>query len=299
MKNILKYLPFVAALALVSCVKDAPSKSEVEAGFDKFTGTMPTVTIASSVSSVDALAGTATVDVTFAGLSDQLDSLSVGILSDTDPTFSNPSFVKCENPVNGTLSLKAKVSANKHYYIRGVAAFDKGTSYSNVIEVDVPDIPFYAKIAGYKFTCPKVTSGAYGDEYENVSLLVELEEGSTEQCRVWGIEIYYNSKYKYGQSTASVLNSAVGTIDNDKCTITIPAYSYISMASSSAYYYTAGFDPPTLDEAQSYEDIVITWDESTASLNIPNGWCTLKVSKETGKSSIDDAYNGGISFIRQ
>jgi hypothetical protein len=298
MKNILKYMPLVAALALVSCVKDAPSKSEVEAGFDKFTGTMPTVTIASSVSSVDALAGTATVEVTFAGLSDELDSLSIGVLSDTDPTFANASYTKCAKPANGTMTLKAKVSANKHYYLRGVAAFNKGTSYSDVIEVDVPDIPFYAKVDGGKFTCAKVTSGAYGDEYDKMSLLVSVFGEKNDSCRVWGLEIYYNYK-GYGQTTKSTMNSAIGLIDNEKSTITIPAYSYLYMATSSAYYYTVGLDAPTYDDAQNFTDMVLTWNENAAALDVKNGWCTLKVAKDTGKSSLDDAYNGGISFIKQ
>ncbi len=301
MKKIVKYLPLIAVLALASCTKDAPSKSEVEEGFSKFEGTMPEVTISSTVSEINALAGYAVVDVTYSGLSqDGLSNLSVGVLSDTDPTFINAEFTKVSSPADGTVKVKAKVSANKLCYIRGVVAFDGGTSYSDVIEVKVPDIPFYAKVAGHKFTCATVTSGAYGDEYNNVSILVELEGDSTEECRVWGMEVYYNSKGGYGQNTASTLNSALGVIDNENSTITIPAYSYLYLATASNYYFISGLDAPTYDEASSYgEDIVLTWDEDKGALNIENGWVTITKSKSTGKAGLDDAYNGGISFVRK
>ena len=300
MKKTVKYLPLIAALALASCAKDAPSKSEVEAGFSKFEGTMPEVTISSVVGEIDALAGYATVEVTYSGLSqDGLSNLSVGVLSDTDPTFLNASFTKVESPADGAVSVKAKVSANKICYIKGVVAFDGGTSYSDVLEVKTPDVPLYAKVDGYKFTCPAITSGAYGDEYENISILVELEGDSTEECRIWGMEVYYNSK-GYGRTTASSFGSAVGVIDNEKGTITIPAFSYLNMQNGAAYYFITGLDAPTFGEMSSYsEDIVMTWDESTGSLNIKNGWVTVVRDKSTGESSFDDAYNGGISFVRQ
>lgn len=301
MKKTVKYLPLIAALALASCAKDAPSKSEVEAGFSKFEGTMPEVTISSTVSEINALEGYATVEVTYSGLSqDGLDNLSVGVLSDTDPTFINAYYTKVESPADGTVKVKARVSANKTYYIRGVVACDAGTSYSDVVEVKVPDIPFYAKVAGYKFTCPEIVSGAYGDSYKNISILVELEGDSIEECRVWGLEVYLNYKKRYGQTTASALNSAVGTIDNEKCTITIPSFGYLNMATSSNYYFITGLDAPTYDEASSIkEDVVLTWDEGTGSLNIKNGWVTVTQDKSTGKLGLDDAYNGGISFVRQ
>ncbi len=128
---------------------------------------------------------------------------------------------------------------------------------------------------------------------------MELEGDSTEECRVWGLEVYYNSK-GYGQDKSKTLNSAVGTIDNENNTITIPAFSYLHMATSTAYYYISGLDAATYDDAESVsEDIVLTWNEKNSSLDVANGWVTVTVNKSTGKSGLDDAYDGGISFVRK
>lgn len=261
MKNILKYLPFVAALALVSCVKDAPSKSEVEAGFDKFTGTMPTVTIASTASKIDAAAGIATVDVTFAGLSDQLDSLSVGILSDTDPTFADASFVKYENPTNGTVSLKAKVRANSHYYLRGVVAFNKGTSYSDVIEIDVPDIPFCDKAAG---TYSGAAPGYWGDEY-TATIQIVADPDDNSKVMVYNLDTYLANK---GYTAAKGYNIYSGTIDEKNLQVVVENGSSPGLSG----FALLGFNTPDPDTADSYVDIVLQFDSAFSSVTVTNAW---------------------------
>lgn len=282
MKKILKYLPLVAALALVSCVKDAPSKSEVEAGFDKFAGTMPTVTIASSASEIDAAAGTATVNVTFAGLSDQLDSLSVGILSDTDPTFANASFVKYDNPTNGTVSLKAKVSANSHYYVRGVVAFNKGTSFSDVIEIEVPDIPFRDKAAG---TYSGAAPGYWGDKYTaTIQIVADPEDNS--KVKVYNLDSYLVS---IGYTAEKGYNIYSGTIDEENLQIIVENGSSPGLNGFALY----GFSGPDPDSAEGYADIVLKFNSKFSSVTVPNAW---GLSTAAGWYEI---YLGGAVLAKQ
>ena len=131
MKNIVKILSVAAiALAFASCNKEAPGKAQVEKGFKPFAGGLPELTMDAKSVVVDALNGIATINVTVSGLDTKLDSLSVGVLSCLDETFASTSFVGVENPEDGTFAMKAKVSANKTYYLKAVAACLAGATYS-------------------------------------------------------------------------------------------------------------------------------------------------------------------------
>jgi len=285
MKKILKYLPFVVAIALASCTKDAPSKSKVEADFDKFTGTVPTVTISSTVEAIDATAGTATVSLTFAGLSDQLDSLSVGVLSDTNPTFANASFVKYENPANGTVSLKAKVNANSHYYLRGVVAYSKGTSYSDIIEVDIPDIPFNEKVAG---TYSGAADGYWGDSY-TITMQVMPDPEDDTKVLVCDLDAYF---YKNGYTAAKGYNIYSGTIDEKNLSIIVDGgqpTGFVSSSQGAVILY--GFDAPEPENAGA--DIVLNFDSKITSVTIPNAF---GVASSAGWWEI---YLGGSVLTKQ
>lgn len=295
MKNIFKYLPLVAVLALASCAKDAPSKSSVESGFDKFTGTLPTVTI-SSKTECDAIAGYATVQVTYTGITSSLDSLSVGVLSDSDPTFRNASFTKVENPSDGTVTLKAKVSPNKTFYIRGVAACTGGTSYSDVIEVKVPDVPFYAKIAGaYAGT---MQSAADDSEYNNTITIVVDESDPENTCYVYGVEPYYTAN-GYGTNVTKALNFCAATIDNDANTITIANGESIHLNSSTSRRYLYGFNGTDPASADYGYDVVFRLAEDGSSLVLTNAIGTVNVDTESGKASFEDYYFGGVTYTKK
>lgn len=212
MKNIFKYLPLVAAaIVMASCAKEAPSKSSVESGFKKFDVTLPTVTI-DSKATCDALNGKATVKVTYTGITSNLDSLSVGVLSDTDPTFRTAYFTKVDNPADGTVTVDATVTPNKTFYIRGVVACTAGTSYSDVIEVKVPDIEFWQKVPGVYVG--NVQSAADNTKYTNKITIVASSENPETKCYVFGMEAYWESK-GYGTDTSKALNCCDATIDSE------------------------------------------------------------------------------------
>ncbi len=293
MKNILKYLPVVAVLAFASCSKDAPSKSEVEAGFDTFDGVLPTVTIAASATEVNPVAGYASVELTFSGLSvEVLDSLSVGLLADTDSTFANATFTATE-PVDGSVVLKGKVTPNTTCYLRGVAASIQGTVFSDVIKVEVPDIPFYQKVIGQ---WGATVISEYDDtEYDNVISIVPDETNPEGLCLIYGIDPFLFSK-GLGTNTKSAANVVKALIDNDKCTLTIANQSLL-YAAGGAYYYFVGFDTTSIDTAEGFTNLMISLTEDGRGLYIENAFGLLYVSGED--SSLYDFYAGGVTYVKK
>lgn len=294
MKKIFKYLPLLAVIALASCAKEAPSKSSVEAGFDEFTGTLPTVTI-SSKAECDAIEGYATVKVTYSGITDGLDSLSVGVLSDSDPTFRTANFTKVENPKDGTVSLKAVVTPNKTYYIRGVVACTAGTSYSDVIEVKVPDVPFYVKAIGAY--SGEVTSAADGSKYTNTITVVAVSSDPQNKCYIFGIEPYYTSQ-GYGTDVTKALNVCAATIDNEnKCLRIANATSINLRGSDGSSRYIYGFKDVDPTTSEYGEDVVLKLvGEDT--FQISHAFGTVKMNAD-GTGGFEDYYNGGVSYKKK
>lgn len=293
MKNIFKYLPVVAVLAFASCSKDAPSKSEVEAGFDSFDGVLPTVTIAASATEVNPVAGYASVELTFSGLTaEALDSLSVGLLADTDSTFANATFTATE-PVDGSVVLKGKVTPNSTCYLRGVVASLQGTVFSDVVKVEVPDIPFYQKIVGQWGAT--VVSGHDDTEYENIIHIVADETSPEGLCLIYGIDPFLFSQ-GIGVNTQSPVNVVKAMIDNDKCTLTIANYSLL-FATANASYYFVGFDAPSAEEAEDFANLVISLTEDGKGLYIENGFGLLSVAGD--EAGLYDYYAGGVTYVKK
>lgn len=293
MKKIFKYLPVVAVLAFASCSKDAPSKSEVEAGFDTFDGVLPTVTIAASASEVNPAAGYVSVELTFSGLTaETLDSLSVGLLADTDSTFANASFTEAD-PVDGSVVLKGKATPNSTCYLRGVAASIQGTVFSDVIKVEVPDIPFWQKISGQWGAT--IVSEADDSEYDNIISIVPDEKNPEGLCLIYGIDPFLFSQ-GLGVNTQSTANVVKALIDNDKCTLTIANQSLL-FSGGSASYFLVGFDSSSVDTAEDFADLVISLTEDGKGLYIENGFGLLQVAGENG--GLYDYYAGGVTYAKK
>lgn len=290
MKNIFKYLPVVAVLAFASCSKDAPSKSEVEAGFDSFDGVLPTVTIAASATEVNPVAGYASVELTFSGLTaEALDSLSVGLLADTDPTFANATFTAAE-AVDGSVVLKGKAVPNSTCYLRGVIASLQGTVFSDVLKVEIPDIPFYQKIVGQWGAT--VVSGYDGSKYEDIITIVADETSPEGLCLIYGIDPFLYSN-GFGVNTQTPVNVVKALIDNEKCTLTIANQSLL-LPTASASYYFVGFDAPTAEAAENFANLVLSLTEDGKGLYVENGFGLFLVSDAA--SGLYDYYDGGITY---
>ncbi len=286
MKKIIKFVSVIAlGLGLAACSKVAPSKSEVEATFDAFTGTLPQLTLAANPK-VDAVAGKAEVELTISGLDTSLDSLSVGVMSTLDPTFATAGFSKVESPANGTVKVSVSVSANSTYYIKAAAACTAGTAYSEVLEVKVPDVPFYLKVPGtYLGT---ISSLAFGDTYSNHAINIYADETDPEHiCYIANIEPYYaiNNGYTYEKYGINIVQA---TIDSEAQTITVANGTSMNFKGEGYDYLVLGINA----DATAYTDIVYTFDGKNLVLT-NSYYCYENVN---GKA--EDWY-GNATYVKQ
>ena len=148
MNKIQIYIPvLILALAASSCSK-VLEKDEAEASFAR-KGELPEVSDVKLVS-VDEYAGTAVVEATFSGISDDMHSLEIGFISADDyaltGTTNQRNRALIDNPADGTYRRTIAVSAGVPNYIVAMAASDDGAVYSRRLSVDVPDVPWQYKV---------------------------------------------------------------------------------------------------------------------------------------------------------
>lgn len=286
MNNNIKYLFLATTLFFASCAKLAPSKDEVEAGFDAPVK-LPTLSISDKVE-CDAMNGVATTTVTISGLPANTDGLTIGMLSSLTEDFAYASckFVPMENISEGTVQMKASIMANRTYYLKAVAASLKGgSSYSEVVSVSVPDIPFWAKIAGtYVGT---VVSEAYGDEYDNVLVVSLSEEDPEHYCYISGIEPYYNSEgynmEKYG------LNWVMAEIDEESNCLIVEVGADMHLGGLSLY----GWNAASMEDATDFAPITFTLTDD-GDLFQDGGFYSMDPD-----GAAEDAYAGNVTYFRQ
>ena len=219
MKRKITYTIALASLLLVSCNK-ALEKSEIEDGFAPL-GDLPTVSIDASAIEVDQYAQTVTLDVTFSGVASGMENLELGLLSATDPGFVESNVTLVDTPADGTYRLTVQVSAGNTNYIKAMAACTNGGAvYSDRITVDVPDIPWYYKIADEYI-------GTYGPDentasngatpYENHVVTVEVAEDFS-TLTLYDIDPYLENETNGYVSRQ--MNYVTGTIDLEARTVT-------------------------------------------------------------------------------
>lgn len=281
----LAYIPVLAAaLLFASCAKIAPSKAEVEAGFSAPTA-LPTLSISPNVE-CDAINGTISVPVTVSGLPADLTDFSLGLLTCAKPDFANTKFVPVANPADGSIVMKGSVTANATYYVKAVAAsLTGGTVYSDVITVDVPDIPLYYKVPGTY--SGKVISDAYGDEYDNVLVITPDEEDPEHYCIISGIEPYYYGKGHSKEKDGT--NWVIATINEEKNCLVVPLGADINYGGRSLL----GFDAPHAADAENYAAITFKM-LASGDLYQLEGFYTLD-----DEGSPEDMYAGDVTFKRK
>ena len=284
MNNNIKYLFLATTLFFASCAKLAPSKDEVEAGFDAPVK-LPTLSISDKVE-CDAMNGVATTTVTISGLPANTYGLTIGMLSSLTEDFASCKFVPMENISEGTVQMKASIMANRTYYLKAVAASPKGgSSYSEVVSVSVPDIPFWAKIAGtYAGT---VVSEAYGDEYDNVLVVSLSEEDPEHYCYISGIEPYY---YSNGCSLEeNGLNWVMAEIDEESNCLIVEVGADLHLNGVSLY----GWDAAYLDDVTAFAPITFALTDD-GDLFQAGGFYSVD-----DEGAAEDAYAGNVTYFRQ
>ena len=288
MKKIVKSFIITAiAIVAVACNKPAPDKSSVEAGFANPIP-IPTASIDENITT-DGVS--ATVKVTFDGVvSEAMDSLSLGLVYGTDPTFEKSTFVPVEKLENGTYTLNVNVVSKSKTYFVAAAANTGGTCYSDVIEKEIPDVAFHLKVAG-KYV-GKVVSEAYGDEYSQEIEIIVSEEDPT-ICIVSGFEPFYLKKYglKYPKG-----NYCEGVIDDEKSTITVVNQSRLYLYQENDAI-VVGANTDSWKTATGFADITFVGTDD-GSLFRKEAFGTMSIG-ESGDYAFEDQYAGGVKYTKQ
>ena len=146
MKNIFRYLAVSAAVVLAASCQEALDKPEVEAGFNAKVA-VPAVTLDLSNYLIVEEEGYAEVKVTYTGISADLDSLELGVLVSLSENFLTSSFIPVLETSDGTYAVKVPVRAAQKNYVKAAAATISGSAYSETLELDVPDVVWYKKVA--------------------------------------------------------------------------------------------------------------------------------------------------------
>ncbi len=266
MKKIIAYIA-LPALIFTACNK-VLELDEVEAGFAE-RGALPEVSIDPSTIVVDEYAQTVTLDVTFGGVTADMDSLELGLLSGQDAGFTESSVTLLEEPANGTYRMTVHVAAGATNYVKAMAATTDGAVYSERITVDVPDIPWYYKIAAqyvgtYEPDSNTASQGALA--YENHVVKVELSDDLS-TVTFYDIDPYVQEKA--GTSYVSGrMNYITGKLDLDARTVTFTVV---------GYGVNPNFEPYLLAPITSYSEegygvgqsFVITFSEDAGEFTLP------------------------------
>lgn len=283
MKKYIQYLSVAAvAVLFASCNKLTPSKAEVEAGFAK-PDALPTLTIGGA--ECDALNGIVNVVVTVSGLPADKENLSLGILTSSTADFSSSKFIAVETPAEGTMIMKGAVTANSTYYVKAVAASPKGgASYSDVITVNVPDIPLYAKAPGtYVGT---VVSEAYGDEYSNTIYVIADPDDPQHTVYIAGVEPYYADDYP-GKDLD--LNFVKATVDEESGCLVVALGEDMHLGGRAM----AGLNAASMNDATNYAPVTF---KMTASGDLFRAEAFRTIKSD---GSAEDSYAGNTTYKRK
>lgn len=250
-------------LAAASCQQLAPEKAEVEAGFAVInTANLPTPSITATKVSGD----NRSIDVTLSFTGGDLDDESVvtGLLYGVDPTFQTATYVEV---VNGTVTLKTTPGCVNYY--KAVVSNGSQSSYSEVVVVDVPDIPWYYKISDTYFGTR--VSDYDGEEYEHVlTLIIEDIEQDVPTVLVANIDAFFAKNgytYELGLKYDMLLNTVVGTIDKKARTINIPTNE--GDFDSGMYEATGDYLSYAMTATDTPDVVVLTFSEDASQLDFP------------------------------
>jgi hypothetical protein len=199
MKIHIKYFPVVlAALAFASCDKLAPGKAEVESNFAT-PKVLPSLTIGEAVA--DAAHKVVNVSVTVSGMPADASDIELGVLTSLDPAFASSRFVAAKEVADGTFIMQGAVTPDATYYVMAVAtSLESGASYSDVIEVAVPKVPFWAQLPG-SYVGHVESELNDGQAYDNTIIVTSDEKDPEHYVWIANIEPYWaNDKGKTGET---------------------------------------------------------------------------------------------------
>lgn len=196
---------------IASCGKMAPSKSAVEAGFEKDPVALPSVSADAASATVDLYKSSVIVKVNLSGVV-SAEGLTAGVIVSEDPNFATSKYVAMEEVKDGATEVAVPVSGEKKYYFKAFANNSSESVYADAFSVEVPKIPFYISVQGSYQSEPVVDN--WDEEYV-FTTKISLVEGSTEM-------VYLENFFPY-LSSVGVEHKLIGILDEEAKTISIPS----------------------------------------------------------------------------
>ena len=209
MKKIIFNIPAVLlALLALSCTK-APDKHEVEAGFTPAVD-LPQVTISKSNIEIDEYSGEVTVDVVVSGIKSLKKKLEIGLMSSTDFDFYQSKAVPVPAS-NNTHRITVPVSAGKTNWLIAMCSVTGAADYSAKIAIDVPDVPWYYKVASAYVGDFESTAGSYPNHQIYLSFSQDFKNAV-----LYNFDPYVASVTENYDPLGKKSNYLVGTLDIER-----------------------------------------------------------------------------------
>ena len=262
MKKIIFNIPAVLlALLALSCTK-APDKHEVEAGFTPAVD-LPQVTISKSNIEIDEYSGEVTVDVVVSGIKSLKKKLEIGLMSSTDFDFYQSKAVPVPAS-NNTHRITVPVSAGKTNWLIAMCSVTGAADYSAKIAIDVPDVPWYYKVASAYVGDFESTAGSYPNHQIYLSFSQDYKNAV-----LYNFDPYVASVTENYDPLGKKSNYLVGTLDLERRVIVFtPSSGQFYSLNDSSYMMAAikSFENNNIQLASSFE---ISISEDGQSLELP------------------------------
>lgn len=262
MKKIIFNIPAVLlALLALSCTK-APDKHEVEAGFTPAVD-LPQVTISKSNIEIDEYSGEVTVDVVVSGIKSLKKKLEIGLMSSTDFDFYQSKAVPVPAS-NNTHRITVPVSAGKTNWLIAMCSVTGAADYSAKIAIDVPDVPWYYKVASAYVGDFESTAGSYPNHQIYLSFSQDYKNAV-----LYNFDPYVASVTENYDPLGKKSNYLVGTLDIERRVIVFTPSSGQFYSLNDSSYMIAAIKSCENNNIQLASSFEISISEDGQSLELP------------------------------
>ena len=279
MKTI-KYLAIAAsALLLAASCQKTLEKAEVENGFAP-RGEVSAATINTSDFKIVEENAYAEVSASFSGVASDMDSLEIGFIVSTDPEFKSSTAYLVENPTDGTFTKQVKVKVGTINYVKAFAANTDGVSYSEVLELDVPAVPWYKMVAKQYvadvYSYWDEGSCSYAGYVLDIDFDVNAKTMTVNNIDAWG----------YAQGVPS---SITGTVDLEARTVSFDfsaGYADVGLGRYGFVTYALDAEALSAGSLMPVTEFVFNFSEDGSQMSVPT-YCTYSIQEgNTGTAEI-------------
>ena len=271
MKHTFIFLATALAVLFTASCQKALDKADVEAGFAA-KGPVPTVSIDLNNYKIVEDEGYAEVNVTYSGVVAEMDSLELVVLVSLDTNFLSSTTVVLDENADGTYKVQVPVRPAKVNYVKAAVANISGTAYSETLELDVPEVPWYKMMA-------KTYSGdaySYWDEgtcsYAGHTIGVDGAENEDGTATVTFTDF---CPFAVGNGFPSVIVTSFD-VETRVATVPVDEYGMFDAGLAAAGIYYIPFDNATDQNTVDYMTVTFSADYSKMDVQMfgayADGW---------------------------